>query len=115
MAESVLTLRQGVDGGFVWPIADAAGAPAVLAGCTARCQVRVREDPDAMLLAELSASVVGSTVVVGPQGRPGADGGHVAGRVLPRDGVGVDQEHVGVGPVISNGTLWKHLYTGATT
>jgi len=64
MAESVLILRQGVDGGFVWPIADAAGAPADLTGCTARCQVRVREDPAATLLAELTASVVGSTVVV---------------------------------------------------
>ena len=60
----MLILRQGVASGFVWPITDAAGAPADLTGYTARCQVRVREDPDAMLLAELTASVVGSTVVV---------------------------------------------------
>jgi len=64
MAESTLTLRQGVASGLVWPITDAAGAPADLTGYTARCQVRVREDPDAELLAELTASVVGSTVVV---------------------------------------------------
>lgn len=64
MLVSTLTLRQGVASGLVWPITDAAGAPADLTGYTARCHVRVREDPDARLLAELTASVVGSTVVV---------------------------------------------------
>ena len=61
---SVLVLTQGVDSGYAWPIVDGSGTPAELAGHTAICQVRRQEIPDGDLLAELTASVVGSAVAV---------------------------------------------------
>lgn len=64
MNDSELVLRQGVPSGWVLPILDSNGDPADLSGYTAKCQVRSREVFSAPLLAELTATVVGSTVVV---------------------------------------------------
>lgn len=54
---STLSLRQGVDTGYVWSLVDANGDPADLDGYTAKCQVRQYEAPDATLLTELDAFI----------------------------------------------------------
>ena len=59
-----LALQQGVSAGYSWPIVDANEKPVDLQGWTARCQVRQIERNGDILLAELSASVVASNVVV---------------------------------------------------
>ena len=59
-----LTLQQGIATGYAWPIVDATGQPADLTGWTAECQVRQGEAPTATLLATLTSTVEGSTVVV---------------------------------------------------
>lgn len=60
---SVLTLPQGIDSGYAWPITED-GAPAVLTGYTVLCQVRAKAAPDAELLATLTASVTGSDATI---------------------------------------------------
>lgn len=53
-----LTLRQGVDAGYFWPIVDAAGAPLDLTGWSAIAQVREAEAPTAPLLHEFTTGVL---------------------------------------------------------
>lgn len=52
-----LTLTQGIDSGYAWPITDADGQPADLTGWTAIAQVRERESPTSPLLHEFTAAV----------------------------------------------------------
>jgi len=59
-----LTLTQGIDSGFAWPVVDEDGEPAVLTGYTAACQVRKAEHPTAPLLTTLTATVTGSDVAI---------------------------------------------------
>lgn len=61
---ATLTLQQGIDSGYSWPIVDDAGDPATLTGYSAKCQVRKQDRPTADLLAELTATIDGSNVVV---------------------------------------------------
>lgn len=63
MADSI-TIQQGVKGGRTWPITNPDGSPATLTGFSARAQIRKSETQDSTLLATLSASIVGSDVIV---------------------------------------------------
>ena len=53
-----LTLRQGVDAGYFWPIVDAAGQPFDLTGWSVIAQVRTAEGPTATLLHEFTTGVL---------------------------------------------------------
>ena len=61
---SDITIQQGVKGGRSWPITNPDASPATLAGFTARAEVRKSEEQTSTLLATLSASAVGSDVIV---------------------------------------------------
>lgn len=60
--QAILTLRQGVDTGYVWSMVDANGDPANLEGYSAACEVRQYQAPDATLLTTLDAFIDGSNV-----------------------------------------------------
>ena len=64
MAAQTLTLAQGIDSGYAWPIVGADNQPADLTGWAAACQIRQHEAPTSPLLTTLAAAVVGSAVVV---------------------------------------------------
>lgn len=52
-----LTLTQGIDSGYAWPITDTDGQPADLTGWTVLAQVREKESPTSPLLHEFTAAV----------------------------------------------------------
>lgn len=52
-----LTLQQGIDSGYAWPITDADGQPADLTGWTVLAQVREKESPSSALLHEFTTAV----------------------------------------------------------
>jgi len=61
---SKLTLTQGIDRGYAWPIEDSLGNSVDLTGWSAKCQVREEDSPTAKLLANLHAYIEGSRVIV---------------------------------------------------
>ena len=61
---TTLQLAQGIDAGYSWPIVTAEGDAADLPGYSVKCQVRRGESPPSTLLADLTASIPDSNVVV---------------------------------------------------
>ena len=59
----VLTLKQGIDGGFAWKMIDGS-SPANLAGYTAKAQVRSKDASDGTLLFEFTATASADTVSI---------------------------------------------------
>jgi len=64
MTRSSLTLTQGIDSGYAWPMVDGDGGAATLTGYSVLAQVRATESPTGTKLADLTAAIDGSSVTV---------------------------------------------------